>query len=236
MSLSPRLRDSGNRLLDQIPDEEFDALEPLLQTVSLTIRQVVHQYDGDISHVHFPTTALISLLTVLQDDDPIECSTVGKEGFVGLSVMLGIGMSPHRAICQMVGETLRLPVNRFQAALARSPGLTRLIHRYAAFSLRSSSQGIACNVLHTVEARACRWLLIINDQAGRDEFTMTHEFLAFMLGVRRQSVTVVAGALQSAGLIEYRRGQIVVRDRVRLEEAACECYVTMRDYYDRFVA
>jgi CRP-like cAMP-binding protein len=111
-----------------------------------------------------------------------------------------------------------------------------LIHRYAAFTLRITSQAIACNALHTVEARACRWLLMIHDQAGCDEFPMTHEFLAFMLGVRRQTVTVVAGALQAAGLIGSRRGVIIIRDRARLEEASCECYAAIRGYYERFVA
>jgi hypothetical protein len=161
---------------------------------------------------------------------------VGREGFVGLAVSLGVEASPHRVMCQMAGDSLRLPVRPYLEALERGPALTRLIHRYIAFSLRSIGQTIACNTLHPVEARASRWLLVIHDQAGRDEFPMTQEFLAFMLGVRRQTVTVVAGALQSAGLIDYRRGVIVVRDRARLEQAACECYATLRGYYERVVS
>lgn len=236
MSATPRLRDSGNQLLDRLPAAEFDPLKPMLQRVSLTLRQIVHQNDAEVTHVHFPTTALFSLLTVLEEDDPVEAATVGREGFIGLAAALGVEVSPNRVICQMQGDSLRLPIRPFLEAMARGPALTRVIDRYIAFSLRSTSQGIACNALHTVEARASRWLLIIHDQAGRDDFPMTHEFLAFMLGVRRQSVTVVAGALQNAGLINYRRGTITILDRPRLEEAACECYDAARSYYERVVS
>jgi CRP-like cAMP-binding protein len=236
MSLTRRLRDSGNDLLDQLPAEEFDPLKPFLQRVNLSLRQVIHQHEAEVTHVYFPTTGMISLLTVLEEDDPIEVATVGREGFVGLVAALGVEVSPHQAMCQMVGDCLRLPVHPFLEALRRSPALARLVHRYVAFSLRSTAQGIACNALHTVEARASRWLLIVHDQAGRDEFPLTQEFLAFMLGVRRQTVTVVAGALQSAGLIGYRRGVIVIRDRAGLEEAACECYASVRGYYDLVVS
>jgi CRP-like cAMP-binding protein len=231
----PALRDSGNDLLDRLPADEFDALQPKLQRTSLTIKQVVHQSGADLAHVYFPTTSLISLLTVLKDDDPVEAATVGREGFVGLAVSLGITACPYRAICQMKGESLRLPVRTFLEAMKHGPRLTRLIQRYTAFSLRAAGQSIACNSLHTVEARASRWLLKMHDQAGGDEFAMTQEFLAFMLGVRRQTVTVVAGTLQNAGLIRFRRGIIVIRDRPRLEEAACECYATIRDYYEQYI-
>ncbi|HEV3167650.1 MAG TPA: Crp/Fnr family transcriptional regulator [Isosphaeraceae bacterium] len=236
MSVTSRFRDSGNDLLDRLPAEEFESLEPMLQRVSLTIKQIVHQFDASVSHIHFPTTALVSLLTVLEEDDPVEAMTVGREGFVGVAAAMGVEASPHRAMCQMSGDSLRLPVRSFLEALGHNPRLSHLIHRYAAFTLRITSQAIACNALHTVEARACRWLLMIHDQAGCDEFPMTHEFLAFMLGVRRQTVTVVAGALQAAGLIGSRRGVIIIRDRARLEEASCECYAAIRGYYERFVA
>jgi CRP-like cAMP-binding protein len=235
MSANPILRDSGNALLDRLPAEEFDPLAPMLQKVRLTLKQVVHQFDEDVAHVHFPTTALISLMMILEEDDPVEAATVGKEGFVGVAISLGVEASPHRAICQMGGDSLRLPIREFLEALGRGPELARLVRRYTAFALQTTGQGIACNALHTVEARASRWLLTIHDQAGRDEFTMTQEFLAYMLGVRRQTVTVVAGTLQNAGLISFRRGVIVIRDRARLEEASCECYATLRGYYGRVV-
>ena len=233
MTASPRFRDSGNHLLDLLPDAEFDSIEPMLQPTSLPIRQVVHQFDAEVSHVHFPTSAIISLLAVLEEDDPVETSTVGRDGFVGLSAALGVAESPHRAICQMDGESFRVPIRPFIAAIARCPGLNDVMHRYIAFSLRSAARSIACNAVHTVEARASRWLLLVSDQAGRAAFPMTHEFLAFMLGVRRQTVTVVAGTLQNAGLIAYRRGSIEIVDRPGLELAACECYASIRADYHR---
>ena len=236
MSAHPRLRDSGNLLLDQLTDADFETLEPSLQRVSLALRQIVHEFEADVAHIYFPTTALMSLMTVLEEDDPIEAATVGREGFVGLAQALGVEASPHVAMCQMAGESLRVPVRPFLEVLGRRPGLTRLLHRYVAFSLRLVGQGVACNALHPIEARASRWLLMVHDQARRDEFPLTQEFLAYMLGVRRQTVTVVAGALQNAGLIGYRRGVITVVDRPRLEEAACECYASMRGYYRRIVA
>ncbi|MDG3007655.1 Crp/Fnr family transcriptional regulator [Paludisphaera mucosa] len=233
MPLSTKLRDTGNQLLDRLPHDEFDRLAPNLQTVGLALKQVLYQNDAEITHIHFPTTGLISLMTVLEEDDPVEAATVGKEGFVGLTVPLGVTASPHRAICQMNGESIRLPSRSFLEAMDRGPGLTRLVRRYTASTLRATGQGIACNALHPIEARACRWLLMLHDQAGRDEFPMTHEFLSYMLGVRRQSVTVVAGTLQVAGLIDYHRGFITVRNRTGLEDASCECYATVRDYYQK---
>ncbi|WP_422930239.1 Crp/Fnr family transcriptional regulator [Singulisphaera sp. PoT] len=235
MSWIPRLRDSGNHLLDRLPVDEFEILAPMLQSVSLSLKQVVYQHQSDITHVHFPTTALISLLTVMEEDDPVEATTVGREGCFGTSTLLGVEASPFRAICQMAGESLRVSARSLLEVLPRCPSVSRLIHRYIVFTSRNIGQGIACNTLHNVDSRTCRWLLRVHDQAGRDEFPMTQEFLAFMLGVRRQSVTVVAGTLQNAGLISYRRGTIVIRDRVGLEDAACECYGVMQNYYEQIM-
>ena len=233
MSLNPRLRDCGNTLLDRLPAAEFDILSPRFHRIQLASRQVVQQFNAEVESVHFPTSTMLSLLTILEDDDPVEAMTVGHDGFIGLTAALGTTASPHRAICQMAGECIRIPLQSFLEVLARGPELTRIVHRFAAYMLRSTSQTIACNALHTIEARASRWLLMIHDNAGRDEFPMTHEFLAFMLGVRRQSVTVVAGTLQNAGLIQYRRGSVAILDRAGLETAACECYEAVKDYYQK---
>ena len=235
MPSTPRVHDTGNRLLDRLPEDEFQGFASSLQIIKLELRDVISQFEAEVTHVHFPVTAMASLLAVLEDDDPVEVGTVGSEGMVGLMIALGVDQSPHRVICQMAGEMLRLPVQQFRDALVASPSLSRLMHRYAAFSLREEGQTIACNALHTIEARACRWLLMINDQARRDEFPMTQEFLAYMLGVRRQTVTVVAGTLQGAGLIRVRRGMIAILDREGLEDATCECYATTRDWYRRVV-
>ncbi len=236
MLSTKRLRDCGNDLLDRLPADEFDPLKAILQRVSLENKQVVQQFESNVTHVYFPTTALFSLMSVLLDEDPVEVATVGRRGLVGLTSSLGIDKSPHRVICQMSGDSLCLPVHPFREALRTGRELPRTIERYLAFSLQNASQGIACNARHSIEKRASRWLLITHDQAGRDEFTLTQEFWASMLGVRRAGVTVVAGALQKAGLIAYHRGVITVLDRSRLEEAACECYTTSRDYYERILS
>jgi CRP-like cAMP-binding protein len=230
-----RLRDSGNTLLDSLPGDEFGPLEPLLHRVAFTIKQVLHQFDTDVTHIYFPTSAMASLLTILEEDQPVEAMTVGRDGFIGMSAALGVEASPHRVICQMGGETLRLPLHAFLEAMKRGPELARTIHRYIAYSQRVACQALACNALHPVESRAARWLLQLHDQAPGDEFPMTQEFLAYMLGVRRQTVTVVSGTLQSAGLIAYRRGLITVLGRPRLEEASCECYSSIRGYYNRII-
>ena len=151
MPTIPRLRDSGNLLLDRLPAAEFDPLEPSLQRVSLSLRQIVHEFDSDVAYIHFPTTALMSLMTVLEEDDPVEAATVGREGFIGLNASLGVEASPHRAMCQMAGESLRLPLRPFLEAMGRGSELTRLLHRYVAFSLRHIGQGVACNALHPIE-------------------------------------------------------------------------------------
>ena len=236
MAKLPRLRDSGNRLLDHLPHDEFDRLAPALQRIRMDQKQVIHPYDAEVLHVYFPTTALVSLLTVLEEDDPVEAATVGREGFVGLAVALGVDASPHRVICQMEGDSLRVPIREFREALRTGPGLDRLVRRYVAYSLRATGQGIACNVLHTVESRACRWLLIVHDQARRDEFPMTQEFLAYMLGVRRQSVTVVAGTLQNAGLIRLPPGR---RHRPRPAPpggGGLRVLRPVQNYYDRVMS
>jgi CRP-like cAMP-binding protein len=203
--------------------------------VAFDLKQIILQFGQEVEYAVFPTTALISLLAVLEDDEPVEIATIGREGMDGLPAVLGVARSPHRVICQMGGEAQRLPMYLARRLLGSSPEFAGVVHRYSAFMLQNAGQTVACNALHTVEARAARWVLMTHDQAMRDEFPMTHEFLAIMLGVRRQTVTVVAGTLQNAGLIAYTRGRVSVRDRARLEDAACECYATIRAAYDETV-
>ena len=231
-----RFRESGNRLLDSLPHDEYRELEPRLQRVALATGQVVHDVEYDVDYVHFPTTAILSLLTILRHDDPFESAAIGHDGFVGLAATLGVVASPHRVICHLAGESIRMPLRTFLEALQRGPELSRLLRLYAAYALRDAGQWGACNALHTVEQRACRWLLMAHDRAEGDKFPMTQERLARILGVRRQGVTAAAGALQHVGILAYRRGTVTVRDRMRLEEAACACYAEARAYYGRVMA
>src|SRR5207302_6811307 len=173
---------------------------------------------------YFPTSGMVSLTVLMEDGKEIEAGTIGNEGMIGLSVALGLDFSPNKAISQIPGEGVRIPVATFMEAMQPGGTLDRLVRRYTAYCLRYANQTVACNLLHSVEERICRWLLMCHDRAGKDEFALTHEFLAEMLGVRRQTVTVIAGKLQMASVIAYRRGVVRVLQRRSLEAASCECY------------
>ena len=170
-----------------------------------------------------------------QGGERIEAATVGNEGMVGLPLHLGLETSSQTAILQVPGEAIRVQTNAFLTAVKTDPEFNRLMQRYTAYSLRYTSQTVACNALHSLEERTCRWLLMTHDGIGRDDFTLTHEFLAEMLGVRRQSVSLAAGALQRSGLVTYRRGRIRIINRRGLEATACECYEVLRSLYGQIV-
>jgi CRP-like cAMP-binding protein len=231
----PKPGRTGNRLLDRLAEEDYARLAPSLVSASLELKQILIQGDDPIREVYFPTTALISTLVVMEDGTEVETTLTGVEGMVGLPVALGVDIGLSKAICQVPGETWSLPARAFREALERSRPLDALVRRYAAVLLRQTAQVVACNALHPVPERLCRWLLMSHDRVGRDEFPMTHEFMGEMLGVRRQTVTVVVGTLQGAGLITIGRGIIRVVDRRRLEDAACECYGFIRALYDRIL-
>jgi CRP-like cAMP-binding protein len=178
-----RVNGTKNWLLDRSPAEEFKRLAPLLEPVSLAEQQDLYDVDDAISHVYFPQTGMISLVTLLADGKQVESGTIGHEGLVGLSVVLGVGFSTHRVMCQVPSKSLRTPTAPFMEALKASPQLYSLLKRYAVVSLRNTSQIVACNVLHPVLERMCRWLLMIHDRAEMKEFPITQEFLAEMLGV-----------------------------------------------------
>jgi CRP-like cAMP-binding protein len=171
----------------------------------------------------------------LGDGRVVEAATIGNEGMVGIPALLGLDFTTATATAQVPGDSLRIPTPSFMKAMSRGGPLDLILRRYIAFSLRSAYQAVACNALHSVEERMSRWLLTTQDRVGKSEFLLTQEFLAQMLGVRRQSVQVVAGTLQTAGLITYRRGQVRVMDREGLEAASCECYGITKALYDRIV-
>jgi CRP-like cAMP-binding protein len=226
---------AGNRLLDRLPDDIFKRLQSSIEPISLPQGKEICGQDGRMSHVYFPTNGVCSVVSITDDGRIVEGATVGNEGMIGIPVVLGLDFSPIKAISQVSGDALRIPSQLFSEALERRGPLDRLMRRYIAFSLRHAYQTGACNALHSLEERMCRWLLMTQDRVGKSEFGLTQEFLAEMLGVRRQSVTVVAGTLQTAGLIRYQRGIMRIVDRDRIEEASCECYETMEAYYDRIM-
>ena len=183
---------------------------------------------GVITQVHFPTTGLISVVAALMDGKRAEVATVGMEGMAGLTLFLGSRTSLYEVVSQVSGEGLRLDSDAFLDELARSPSLRSRLLRYSELRMAMLGQTAACNAAHPIRARLARWLLISHDSVEGDTFVLTHEFLSHMLGAERPTVTVAAGALQKAGAVTYRRGTVNVRDRKKLEGAACECYGIVR--------
>lgn len=226
---------TGNRILDGLPADEAKFLLCRAEPVAQPSGFEIYRQNGAMPHVYFPTRGVYSFVVVSRNGQRTEAATVGNEGLVGLAVYLGLDQSAQQAIVQVPCNALRVPAEVFRRAVEQSEILDRILLRYIAFTLRYANQTIACNALHSVEQRACRWLLMAHDRAEADEFQLTQEFLAQMLAVRRQSVSAVAGALQKRGLLTYARGTVRVLDRPGLESTACECYHVIQEYYERIM-
>ncbi|HEY9602515.1 MAG TPA: Crp/Fnr family transcriptional regulator [Allocoleopsis sp.] len=234
MSLStPPRMPVENRLLAAIPSESKARLEPNLERVSLAFREVLYESRELIEYVYFPINGVISLLTIVEECTLAEVGLVGNEGMVGVSVFLGIEATPFKAIVQVPGEAMRMKADVFKALVNPDSPLYSLLLRYTHALMFQISQSAACNPHHSVKERCCRWLLMTRDRVHSDQFPLTHEFLSQMLGVRRASITVVAGMLQKAGLIRYSRGQMTIKDRQGLEALSCECYRFVKEEEDR---
>jgi len=224
-----------NRLFAALPADELARIEPLLEPVRLEQREPLFEREESIRAVYFPETAVISLVSALGDGATVEVGTVGCEGVAGLPVFLGGDTSSVRAFAQIPGEAVRMSAEAF-AKLAAAPGpFHTIMLRYTEAFLSQVAQTAACNAAHLVEQRCARWLLMTHDRVDGDEFPLTHEFLAFMLGVRRAGVTVAMRALQEAGMVDYSRGRVTVVDRARLEGASCECYRVVRAHFERLL-
>jgi len=224
-----------NHLLEALPSRDRRCMIDGCEPVQLAFGDVVYVPGEPIEHVHFPTASFISLIMPIDDDACIEVGMVGCEGMFGIPLALGVDVSPVRAVVQGAGPALRMEATRFCSELARSPPLRREMGRYVVVHLNQLAQAAACTRFHVVEARLARWLLMTQDRAQGDTFHVTHECLAFMLGVRRVGVTKAASALQRRGLIGYSRGDVTVLDRRGLQAASCSCYEADRDAYDRML-
>jgi CRP-like cAMP-binding protein len=225
-----------NRLLCALSRDIQIRVLPRMEKLSLPIRQVLYEADAPIAHVYFPLSGVVSLVIILKGGESVEVGTVGNEGMVGAAAFLGAEQSPTKAFCQVAGQALRMRLDNFRRALEEHLDFAAVVRRYTQGMISQISQTTACNHVHSVQERMCRWLLMTHDRVGADEFHLTQEFLAQMLGVRRPSVTVAAGLLQKAGLIRYQRGRIRIVDRAGLEQGACECYDTVRLEFDRLLA
>lgn len=223
-----------NRLLRALPARDYERLAPDLEPVTFAVKQVLYEPHATITHVYFPTSGMASLVHAM-DNGTVEVGTIGKEGMVGTPILLKATSQPTQTFIQVAGAGHRIPVETLQRVIRESPEAERLFFLYLQLLFDQLAQWVACNRLHTLEARCARWLLMTHDRVDGDEFLLTQEFLSYMLGVHRPAVSLAAGALSHAGLIRYRRGRITIVDRLGLEGAACECYRITRAAMDKLL-
>jgi CRP-like cAMP-binding protein len=224
-----------NLILYALPIDVRDHLLSELEPVSLSYSEVLYEIDDPINHVYFPTGGMVSLVSTTREGQSLEVGIVGCEGYVGLPIFLEDSVSPYRMIVQAEGAALRMKVTAFKAVCDQHGPLQELLHRYAQLLIREITQSALCICFHSLEARFCRWLLVCRDKVKSDEFHLTQEFLADMLGVRRAGISVAAGVIQSLGLIRYNRGHITIVDREGLEAASCECYGVVREAIKKYL-
>jgi CRP-like cAMP-binding protein len=224
-----------NQLLAALPAAEWQRWKSQLEAVDLKLGQVLYESGGTLEHVYFPTTAIVSLLYVMQSGASAEIAVVGNEGLVGISLFMGGGSTPSRAVVQSAGEGYRLSAAAMQEEFNRAGPAMHLLLRYTQALITQMAQTAVCNRHHTLDQQLCRWLLLSLDRLQGNELVMTQELIANMLGVRREGVTEGALKLQHAGVIRYARGRITVLDRVALEKRTCECYAVVKAEYDRLL-
>ncbi len=217
-----------NQLLLGLPARELELILPKLELVRLKTHHVLHEPGDTLKSAYFCNNGLVSILSVFPDGKSVEVGLVGKEGFIGLPLVVGFRTAPTRAIAQIEGSSFRIDGEALIGLLPQCPRLERRLQQFSQIMAMQVTQIAACNRLHEVNERLARWLLMSADRIGSNSVPLTQEFLAQMLGTRRSSVTVAAGMLQKAGLITHSRGDVEIIDRPRLEDAACECYAIMQ--------
>jgi CRP-like cAMP-binding protein len=226
---------TGNRLLDALTRDDFEHIRPHLDAVPWPSRQPLSLSGQPIEHCYFPSEGMASMVTPLADGAMIEVGLIGKEGLVGVPILLGTDIAPAETMVQMPGAALRIAAGTLRELVGRSPGLFALLLRYVQALHVQVSQSAACNGRHPLNERLARWLLMARDRADGDELPLSHEFIAMMIGVRRPGVTVAVGTLKTAGLIRNSHGKIIILDRRGLEAVSCECYRIVRKEYERLI-
>jgi CRP-like cAMP-binding protein len=224
-----------NQLLAALPDQDYEHLSSDLQPVLLPLGKVIYESGEQIDHIYFPIDCVVSLLYTTKEGLTAEIGSAGRDGMVGIALFLGGDTTPHQAVIQIAGRAFRIKAETLQTEFARGGAFQRLMLRYTQALITQISQTAVCNRLHLIEKRLCRLLMLSHDRVRSDELLMTQEFIAHMLGGRRESVTVAAGRLQDAGLIHYARGRITILDRKGLEASACECYDTVKKEFERLL-
>ena len=225
----------ANRLLGLLPSKDYKRLRPHLHHIPLEYRQSLYRANKPIEFVYFIETGVGSLVNTMRNGDAAEVGTIGNEGVVGLPIVLGDDRAPTSVYVQVPGAGLRMKATLFKKELARSASMQTVMLRYGHAFFNQVAQSAACNHFHTLQQRCCRWLLMTHDRMQSDEFLLTQEFLAMMLGVQRTGVTAAAGALQRAGLIRYKRGNVTIVDRDALMHRSCECYGVSKQEFDRLL-
>ena len=223
-----------NRILAALPPEDFERLDPHLTRSPLAYKRSLHKAGEQITFVCFPDSGVCSVMSVMRTGACAEVGTIGNEGVTGVALFFGDDSEPSESMIQVPGNGRMLPAQVFRAELARGGALQQLVGHYAHALMIQVMQSAACNALHPLEKRACKWLLTTHDRVFTNEFKLTHEFLSMMLGVTRPTVSMVAEQLQRGGLIDYHRGNVTVLDREGLEGGTCECYAIVQRAFDRF--
>ncbi len=230
--MNPRTRlPYKNRILAALPRKEISRLQPHLSPVTLKLRQML--LDGDASYAYFVEEGLASVVLPMKNGSTVEVGVIGKDGVVGLPILLGADGMPGQTFIQVEGFGFRIQAKSLKDEFERPGELRRLLHKYLLANLVQSAQNAACNRLHTIGERLSRWVLTCHDRVGSDRMPLTHEFLGQMLGAPRTTVTLAAGMLHEAGLIDYSRGHVTIKNRPGLEDAACECYSVVRQEFQR---
>jgi CRP-like cAMP-binding protein len=227
---------ADNRILSKLTPAEFSHLKPHLKPIRFDSGMVVYEAGADFDFCYFPQNGSLSAVVVMLDGRMIEVATIGNEGAVGLPMPLLAGKSPNRVFVQVPGDGVKIEVELLEKEMQRTPHLQLLLSRYQTAFQFQIGQSVACNGLHALRERCCRWLLMTHDRAGVDEIKLTHEFLAVMLGVRRPSVTETLQEMQEQGLVTYNRGSITIVDRAALEKQSCECYQVVSAEYAKLLS
>jgi CRP-like cAMP-binding protein len=225
----------SNQLLDALEPASRKRIVAKLEPIKLKLGDIVSEAGGLLKHAYFPRGAVLSLLTVLEDGSAIETANIGREGAFGLFAAMYSRTSFNRCLVQLEGDMARCPIELLQSEFKRSEHVRDLFVSYSETLLSQVQQTVACNAMHSMEEKMCRWLLMMHDRAEGQVLTYTHEFLSNMLGANRKSVTLAAQSMQAAGLISYHRGKMQILDRPGLEKASCECYAIVRKRFDDFL-
>jgi CRP-like cAMP-binding protein len=224
-----------NQLIAALSEAELARWLPHMEPAEMPLGAVLYESGCEMTHTYFPTTSIVSLLYVMKSGASAEIAVVGHEGLVGISLFMGGGSTPSRALVQSAGKGFRLSASLMKEEFERGGPVMHLLLRYTQSLITQMAQTAVCNRHHTLDQQLCRWLLLSLDRLSSNELVMTQELIANMLGVRREGVTEAAGRLHKAGIIEHHRGRILVLDRDRLEKRTCECYAVVKNEYDRLL-